>query len=149
MSKVSDIAVYFDGHRYVVRWRDPEGNRFHYWSDDAEWLKPSDGTLYKNSAVMKYGEPGYFDTRRLDIDRKLNALAVRAVRDYALANKLVALAQVEATDRETKRLHEAQAAYQRDTMKALREFAKASGGSLEHLSDDFILGHLRSLWRAA
>jgi hypothetical protein len=78
-----------------------DGARYHVWLD-RETLEFSE-TLYKNPPLgVEHRGPGWFATRRLDINSKANSIVVEALKERAV--ELVAAAKTEEEEKERVRL---------------------------------------------
>lgn len=93
--------------------------RYHVWVNPKTYAA-SDGILYKNPPLgIRYGEKGYFDTRKLKTSVKANGDMVRAILDYARENDLIAKthqAEVEEAAARKAAIEKAQADATRDAL---------------------------------
>lgn len=91
--KVTDVTYDvdgYDGNTHSISWKTADA-RYHVWLSGSYI---SDNTvLYKNSFVLKRGEPGYFDTRRLDATKAGNAAMIAAVKAIVERDGLKAKAE--------------------------------------------------------
>lgn len=116
MKGITDISVTFSGPdpevaRVSADWKDSEG-RYHVWFDpNSRTLHTSvgfgkfhkEGTIYKNPLVEP-GQPGYFDTRKLDAASPKNQRILEFVFETINREGLIAKARVAAEQREKERL---------------------------------------------
>src|SRR5262245_58793204 len=86
------------GGSICVEWADEQA-RYHIWINEDRTLNIC--TLFKNPlAGLKHGQPGYFDTRRLDPTKKANKeIIAQALAAADIAGALKAQAEVEAKEK--------------------------------------------------
>lgn len=91
--KIKDITVEIMMGRYCLCWSDYNNNRFHVWMNLAD-QKP-EATLYRNPPNgTKYRDVanGWYETRRLDLNAKVNKPVFEYALAFAKARELFAIA---------------------------------------------------------
>jgi hypothetical protein len=76
--------------------------RYHVWINRQTLaLISEDGPLYKNPLLgLKRGEPGHFDTRKLDATKPSNVKMIETARAYVIEHKLLDKALAEKAEQE-------------------------------------------------
>lgn len=111
---------------YSLSWR-TAGARYHVWLK-REDLSLTEGTLFKNPLV-KRGEPGYFNTRQLDVDAPKNRAMIQIAFEWAKQQKLIEAADQRLADEAERERLAREAAIRRnrarDAAPAMLEVLKA------------------------
>lgn len=92
MQNITDVyydVEGYDGQTHCIGWKTADA-RWHVWLSGS--AMSDNVTLFKNPLV-KSGQPGYFDTRRLDATNKGNAAMIAAAKAIIERDGLKAKAQ--------------------------------------------------------
>lgn len=120
MNKIENPGVEFSAGRWAGCFK-MKGKRYHVWFSDIKTLSleydsyREERILYMNPLRdVKYKADGWFETRKLNAEAKVNYPLILQLRDAILSGDLVAKKQAELDEAERKRLAAAAEQYKKN-----------------------------------